>query len=170
MKEASHGAITDINVTPLVDVCLVLVIIFMVLAPFVMQAGIEIASTRGKAAQGRAALKENVYVALDEKGDLRVNGARVPWEKLGETLSAALVKSRDQVVSLDASPKASVGQVVEVLDASRQSGAKKLAIVNSAELPPLVPPPAAGLPASIAPIGRTVPSRGSAASKGRALR
>ena len=41
MKQASPGPISDINVTPLVDVCLVLVIIFMVISPFAMQAGIE---------------------------------------------------------------------------------------------------------------------------------
>ena len=124
------SAITEINVTPLVDVCLVLVIIFMVLAPFAMQAGIEVASSRKGAAQAQAALRENVNVVLDEKGQVQVNGRPVRWEELGQALKTALARSRDKLVSVNASPKAEVGQVVEILDASKQGGAKKLALLN----------------------------------------
>ena len=46
------GPMAYINVTPLVDVCLVLVIIFMVISPFAMQAGIEVASSRKGAMKG----------------------------------------------------------------------------------------------------------------------
>ncbi|MBI4376095.1 MAG: biopolymer transporter ExbD [Elusimicrobia bacterium] len=128
--EPIQGAITDINVTPLVDVCLVLVIIFMVLAPMAMQAGIEVASSRKGAAKAVAALKENVVVVLDAKGGVKVNGRAVRWEELPGALKSALEASKDKMLSLDASPKANVGQVVEILDASKQGGAKKLALLN----------------------------------------
>lgn len=127
---AGGGAITDINVTPLVDVCLVLVIIFMVIAPFAMQSGIEVASSKKGAAQGLSAANESVNVDLDDKGKLKVNGKTVKWEELGTAVATALVRSRDKVVSVTASPQAEVGQVVDVLDASKQNGAKKLALVN----------------------------------------
>lgn len=124
------SAITDINVTPLVDVCLVLVIIFMVIAPFAMQSGIEVASTRKGAAKGEAALDRNVSVTLDEKGRLSVDGKPASWEELGPRLAEALARSRDKLVSVTASPKAEVGRVVAVLDASKQGGARRLALVN----------------------------------------
>ena len=130
MQTGSQGSITEINVTPLVDVCLVLVIIFMVIAPFVLQAGIEIATTRVGAAKGKVAMGENVRVLLNDKGGLRVNGRKVSWEELGQVLREAIAVSRDKLVSLDASRKAKVGQVVEILDTSKQNGALRLALVN----------------------------------------
>ena len=128
---AAKGPITDINVTPLVDVCLVLVIIFMVLAPLILQAGIDVASAKVGAKQGRAALKKNVTVTLDGKGILKVNDRAVDWGQLPGALRAAIEKSQDRVVSVKASPQAFVGQVVEILDESRQNGARNLAILNS---------------------------------------
>ena len=53
-------AITDINVTPLVDVALVLVIIFMAVSPFMLQAGIVVSESKAGAATGKASLDENV--------------------------------------------------------------------------------------------------------------
>ena len=53
-------AITSINVTPLVDVCLVLVIIFMVLTPLTMQAGIEVSNSRANASVGVSAARDVV--------------------------------------------------------------------------------------------------------------
>ena len=126
----SKGIICEINVTPLVDVCLVLVIIFMVISPFTMQAGIEVASTRVGAAKGKAALSKNVRVKLDDNGILRVNGKETPWSEMGPAIKAALADSQDGLVSVEASPKAQVGQVVDILDVSKQSGAKRLALMN----------------------------------------
>lgn len=130
MKDAPQGPICDINVTPLVDVCLVLVIIFMVIAPFALQAGIEVASSRKGAVKAHAAAAKNVNVLLDDRGRVKVDGKDVKWEDLPGVLKVRIETSKDRLVSLDASPKANVGQVVEILDASKQGGAKKLALIN----------------------------------------
>ena len=130
MKAPAQGPITDINVTPLVDVCLVLVIIFMVISPLAMQAAIEVASSKAKAAKGQAAIADNVRVDLDEKGAVSVNGRKVDWDGLGAAVAQALSRSRDKLVGLNAAPGAKVGQVVEILDVSRQSGADRLALLN----------------------------------------
>jgi biopolymer transport protein ExbD len=124
------GAITDINVTPLVDVCLVLVIIFMVIAPMTMQAGIEVAGSKVGAAKGEAAVSQNVAVVLDDKGRLTVNRRPVKWEELGDAIGQALLRSKDGLVSVDASPKADVGAVVDILDSAKQKGAKRVALLN----------------------------------------
>jgi biopolymer transport protein ExbD len=129
-KPDGGGAITDINVTPLVDVCLVLVIIFMVISPMVMTSGIEVSGSKVGAAKGEAAIAQNVTVVLDEKGKMTVNGKTVKREDLATALEAVIPKSKDKLVSVDATPKAEVGMVVEILDTAKQKGAKRVALLN----------------------------------------
>ena len=130
---SNNSIITDINVTPLVDVCLVLVIIFMVVSPLAMQASIEVASTRVGAPKAQAALTKNVDVVLDARGGVTVNGAVVSWINLPQALKKAISRSQDRMVGLKASPKALLGRVVEILDDAKQNGAKKVALINPKE-------------------------------------
>jgi biopolymer transport protein TolR len=128
--------ITAINVTPLVDVCLVLVIIFMAVAPFAMTVGIKVLESRAKAAEGKASVEENVNVKLSAAGKLTVNGTEVAFEALGTALLGALSKSKDKMVIITADEQNRVGEVVEILDTARQSGAVKLAILKNEEEKP----------------------------------
>lgn len=123
-------AITDINLTPLVDVSLVLVIIFMAVAPFAVQAGIKVLESRAKAAEGKAALSENVQVVLKEDGTLTINGRKAALEALFASLQEALMSSKEKMVVITADDKNRVGQVVDILDAAKQAGALKLAILK----------------------------------------
>ncbi len=123
--------ITAINLTPLVDVCLVLVIIFMAVAPLALTMGITVLESRAKAAEGKASAEENVSVKLDEGGGLSVNGVAVAYDQLRAELSKALVKSKDRLVIVTADDGNRVGQVVDVLDTALAAGALKLAILKS---------------------------------------
>lgn len=124
-------AITEINITPLVDVCLVLVIIFMAVAPMALTVGIKVLESRAKASEGKVAADENVQVRLNEAGQITVNGAVVAAEKLRDTLLVTVGKSRDKMVIITADEKNRVGQVVTILDTARTAGALKLAIMKS---------------------------------------
>ncbi|TPW17734.1 MAG: biopolymer transport protein ExbD, partial [Elusimicrobia bacterium] len=97
--------ITDINVTPLVDVSLVLVIIFMAVAPFAVTAGIKVLESKAKAAVGKASADENVTVKLAVDGALLVNGKPVAQGALGAVLLAALEASKDKMVIITADEK-----------------------------------------------------------------
>ncbi len=127
---SSSEAITDINVTPLVDVSLVLVIIFMAVAPFVFQAGIPVNSSRVGVATGLAVQKENVTVTLARDGALKVNGEATTWAALAAAIRRHLATSADRLVMVAAQPENVVGQVVEILDTAKQSGAAKVAILR----------------------------------------
>jgi len=129
--QSSDEAITDINLTPLVDVSLVLVIIFMAVAPFAIQSGIQVLESRSQVSQGKASLSENVQVTLRENGELRVNGKPADFEGLFAVLQGALVQSKDRMVIVSADEKNRVGQVVNILDTARQAGAVKLAILKN---------------------------------------
>ncbi|MBI5623619.1 MAG: biopolymer transporter ExbD [Elusimicrobia bacterium] len=131
--QRSDEPITDINVTPLVDVCLVLVIIFMAVAPFALVAGIKVLESRAKAAEGKVDLDENVRVKLTEAGVITVNDAPVADGGLPAALAGALLKSKDKMVTVTADDGNRVGQVVDILDIARQAGAQKLAILRTEE-------------------------------------
>jgi biopolymer transport protein ExbD len=130
-SQKADEPITDINVTPLVDVCLVLVIIFMAIAPLALTTGISVLHSNSKVSEGKASVEENVQVKLSVGGKITVNGAAVAPESLGRKIKEALVRSKDKMVSLTADEGNRVGQVVEVLDIAKQCGAAKVAILKS---------------------------------------
>ncbi|MFA6029165.1 MAG: biopolymer transporter ExbD [Elusimicrobiota bacterium] len=125
--------ITSINITPLVDVSLVLVIIFMAIAPFALSAGIKVLESRASAAVGKVSAAENVSLRLFKDGKVTLNGQTVDPLLLGARLAQALAASRDKMVLLSADDENKVGEVVEVLDLAKQSGAEKLAIMREAK-------------------------------------
>ncbi|MBI3288280.1 MAG: biopolymer transporter ExbD [Elusimicrobia bacterium] len=123
--------ITQINVTPLVDVCLVLVIIFMAVAPMAVSLGIKVLESRPSTSEGKASIDENVNIKIAVDGAITVNGIMTDGLTFRGTLLSALSKSKDKMVIITADAKNKVGLVVEVLDASKQAGAVKLAVMKA---------------------------------------
>ncbi len=123
--------ITAINVTPLVDVCLVLVIIFMAVAPMAVTMGIKVLETRSSNAQGKASVDENVNILISLDGGITVNGTKTDGVTFRGVLARALLSSKDKMVIVTADAANKVGLVVSVLDASKQAGALKLAIMKT---------------------------------------
>ncbi|MFI5344950.1 MAG: ExbD/TolR family protein [Elusimicrobiota bacterium] len=123
--------ITAINVTPLVDVCLVLVIIFMAVAPMAVTLGIKVLESRPSNQEGKASVDENVQIKIALDGGITVNGTKTDGMTFRSVLAGALTRSKDKMVIITADARNHVGQVVEVLDASKQAGALKLAIMKA---------------------------------------
>jgi biopolymer transport protein ExbD len=123
--------ITAINVTPLVDVCLVLVIIFMAVAPMAVTLGIKVLETRAGNAEGKSSVDENVQVKVALDGTITVNGTKTDGLTFRGVLAGALARSKDKMVIVTADAKNKVGLVVGVLDASKQAGALKLAVMKA---------------------------------------
>lgn len=119
-----------INITSLADVSLTLVIIFMVVAPFVMQTGIKVTSSKLGEKRSQIVQSENVTISLNQKGEIQVNGKKVLKQNLAQTLKKAIPHSRNNLVMLLASPQNKVKEVVSILDVARQQGAKHLAILK----------------------------------------
>jgi biopolymer transport protein ExbD len=123
--------ITGINVTPLVDVCLVLVIIFMAVAPMAVTLGIKVLETRPGNAEGKASVDENVQIKVSVDGSITINGTKTDGLTFRGILANALARSKDKMVIVTADAKNKVGLVVSVLDASKQAGALKLAVMKA---------------------------------------
>ena len=126
--------ITAINVTPLVDVCLVLVIIFMAVAPMAVTLGIKVLETRPGNAEGKSSVDENVQIKVFVDGSITVNGTKTDGLTFRGVLVDALARSKDKMVIVTADAKNKVGLVVSVLDASKQAGALKLAVMKATEV------------------------------------
>ncbi|OGR43258.1 MAG: hypothetical protein A2X35_07945 [Elusimicrobia bacterium GWA2_61_42] len=134
MAGSSNNAdepITDINLTPLVDVSLVLVIIFMAVAPFALTAGIKVLQSKASAQVGKVSLSESVQVRLNKEGRLTLNGSEILRENYPAEVARALVKSDDKFVIVKADTENKVGQVVGLLDEARQAGALKMALMKN---------------------------------------
>ncbi len=141
--------ITEINVTPLVDVALCLVIIFMAVSPFMLQAGLTVTESRAGAATGKASLEDNLQITLNAQNQIEVNGQPVAMEDLKQVLKEKLPKTKDWLVTVQAEKQNFVGQVVELMDISKQAGAKKVALLNKgdSDKPSAAPAEAAPAPA-----------------------
>ena len=74
MQSDSEEEINSINVTPLVDVCLVLVIIFMVTAPMMVQPNMAVVLPKASTKEGEN--KENITISISDKGEWAINQAR----------------------------------------------------------------------------------------------
>ncbi|MEK7388878.1 MAG: biopolymer transporter ExbD [Elusimicrobiota bacterium] len=123
--------ITQINVTPLVDVCLVLFIIFMAVAPMAVTLGIKVLETRSSTAEGKASADENVNIRISLDGSISINGTKTDGVTFRGVLVDALSRSKDKMVIVTADARNKVGIVVEVLDVSKQVGALKLAVMKA---------------------------------------
>ena len=130
----------DINITPLTDVFLVLLIIMILIAPLINQSSLKVeppVSQHGKAEQ----INKLITVEVSKEGVIAVNGARVsdertPVDRIQSLVSDAMKKefdkfgSKDIPVAIRADGEARQKYVVAVLDAAAGAGVKKLRIVT----------------------------------------
>lgn len=125
-KDDDDG-ITDINVTPLVDVMLVLLIIFMVTANYITNQSIGLQLP--KAATGEAdATKGNLALSLDKDSKLFLDGKALTYEELA-TIIADRKKAKPDVQALiSADVKTPHGDVVKLIDVVRKNGIIDFAI------------------------------------------
>jgi biopolymer transport protein TolR len=119
---------SDINVTPLVDVMLVLLIIFMVTAPMMMQ-GVDV-SLPEATAEPLESEKEHLVITVDKENKVFINDFQVSVDGLGEKLEKILEGRSDREVFLKADKDISYGTVVQVMAEVKGAGVEKLGMVT----------------------------------------
>jgi biopolymer transport protein ExbD len=124
------GPKSDINVTPLIDVVLVLLIIFMVLTPSVLKNIPMMVPEKAEDDAPAMPPDSAIMVEYTAKRELTVNSEAVAVEALAAKLQDRLKVRRQKVVFFKAEDKAPYGEVVRLLDIARGSGAETLAIVT----------------------------------------
>lgn len=124
--------IDEINITPLADVSLTLLIIMMILTPMIMQTMIIVNAGKVKAAPAVVAeLLSGRPISIDIGTDMVfLNNEMIEKEEIFiSKLKSLLAKNPDPAVLITVSPGVKHGRVVQVLDLSKMNGAKKLSIV-----------------------------------------
>jgi biopolymer transport protein TolR len=122
---------SEINVTPFVDVVLVLLIIFMVTAPM-MQQGIDV-DLPNTTTQNLRVRNEPLIITVKKDGSYFLANTQVDEKELGAKLQAILSGLDDKGVFLRADQAADYGSVVKALAAARAAGATKLGMVTEPE-------------------------------------
>ncbi len=119
---------SEINVTPFVDVMLVLLVIFMVTAPMMMQ-GVDV-SLPETTSQPLAAKKENLIITINKKNEIYINTYQVSIDFLQDKLKKILEGRADREVYLRADREISYGFVVRVMSEIKAGGVEKLGMVT----------------------------------------
>lgn len=138
--------IADINITPFVDIILVVLIIFMVTATTIVKSSIKV--NLPEAASGEATESTSLGITLLADGDLLLDGESIGSDALLAKVRTE-VESKDEVVALIAADKeVPHGRVVWVIDLVKQGGVAKFAI-NIDKTNELPPDPALGADARV---------------------
>ena len=119
--------IAEINITPLTDVFLVLLIIFMVTTSVISSQGKTVDLPEAAVAD---TTPSGVTVTVTERGEIEVDGRVVTTEQLPGVLKERLGQAREKVVILRGDRKVLLGTAVNILDVAQQAGARGIALAT----------------------------------------
>ena len=132
-SEGDGGIVAEINITPLTDIFLVLLIIFMVTSSVMSQVGVDVNLPAASNATSQSQ-PEGIIVTLMTGGKMKINDQNVPNNDMGafETgLRSAFSKTKSRLVILEGDRQAFLGNAIQVMDSARKAGAEKFAIATS---------------------------------------
>ena len=127
-ENGDRGTMSQINVTPLVDVMLVLLVIFMVTAPM-MQQGVEVNLPKAEA-KALAAKEETLVVSIEKSGRTTINASEIAADQLTDKLNAMLAGRAKREVFLKADSSVPYGEVVKVMAQIKGAGVERLGMVT----------------------------------------
>jgi biopolymer transport protein ExbD/biopolymer transport protein TolR len=134
--QGESGFVADINVTPMVDVMLVLLIIFMVIAPM-LQTGVSVALPKSKYPEPDPnIIKEtSAVVSIPSEGEYYVGRDKIALTDIGTRVKNILrdKPAQDQVVYIKSGRLVKYGTVVTVIDQVREAGFERIGLVSEKE-------------------------------------
>ena len=128
---SDHSAMSDINVTPLVDVMLVLLVVFIVTAPLLVQAiPVDLPKTAPAAPVSSA---RNTSLTINADGDIFLDHRAVPIDALPAELGALMQAASPPHVMIQADSAVRFGRVAQVLALVQRAGVQQLSVVTAEE-------------------------------------
>ena len=133
----NHGSdrdevMSEINLTPLIDIMLVLLIIFMVTSSVSLESGLDI-DLPGTASETSQKEGNAVIVSLNAKGDIFVQGKLAPFPELEQQITHALKEESTGLVILEGDRQSTLEKTIEIMDIAKRAGAQKFAIAAQGE-------------------------------------
>ena len=126
---AKGGVKSDINVTPLVDVMLVLLIIMMIIAPL-LQKGVDVRLPTATNSADKPETQDQTVVGVTADGRFWVNGVQVPDADVRRRVNDILEGKKDRIVLIKADEDAPYGRVMEAMDALRAAGIEDMGLIT----------------------------------------
>jgi biopolymer transport protein ExbD len=123
-----YRVMAEINMIPLIDVSLVLLIIFMIMTPFLVRSQLKINLPSSKAASEEAQRHRTLQVQVDRSGTAYLDGQAVPGDLLESRLRQVLREPENEPVVIEADKDVAFQHVVTVMDVAKKVGATRLAV------------------------------------------
>ncbi|MBF0298962.1 MAG: biopolymer transporter ExbD [Oligoflexia bacterium] len=127
---SQDNILAEINMTPLIDIMLVLLIVFMVTSSVTLESGLDVELPK---TSSKTEKKENniVIVSLDSKARVSVQGKKVEdTSTLKEIIKNALIQEKTDEVIFEGDTTSTVGKMIEIMDIAKSAGAQKFAIAT----------------------------------------
>jgi biopolymer transport protein TolR len=132
--DPEEDAITGINVTPLVDITLVLLIIFMVTARFIAEPSIGVNLPKTSEKGGGQASDNNVFLTINEKREIFLMNKPVPEDQLAGQIRTLIHEKPNMNLVLRADKNVPHGYVIEILDLVRNEGVTQFGIAVEGQM------------------------------------
>ena len=130
--DLTDGIVAEINITPLTDIFLVLLIIFMVTTSVISNQGKEVDLPNSAVA---STTPTGVSVTITSDGEVEVDGKATTEQRLPAALKEALDKAKEKIVILRGDKKVLLGKAVNILDLAQEAGAKGIALATKPPAP-----------------------------------
>ena len=129
-KQAPPAVLNDINVTPLVDVMLVMLIIFMVITPMLTKGqSVDKVKTANPIAMQDADMEDAVLVSVTKDGGVYLGTTKIPADQLPQKVKDLLTNRLDKTVYINADMRALYGKVADVVDNLRAAGVDNVGLL-----------------------------------------
>jgi biopolymer transport protein ExbD len=125
-NQDSDDIVADINMTPLIDIMLVLLIIFMVSSSAAIESGLDVSLPETNSVSDKT--DAILVVSLSKTGEIAIQGSMVKPEELKEKIAAGLVELKTESVILEGDGETSLSKAMEVMDTAKLAGAKNFSI------------------------------------------
>lgn len=131
-NNGDEDIVAEINMTPLIDIMLVLLIIFMVTSSLSLESGLSIDVPKVEKTE-TSSDSNAVMISLTADGRIAVQGKMTTREELKTAVAEALQKEGTELVVLEGDKASQLGNAVEIIDIAKSAGAKKFAIAAESE-------------------------------------
>lgn len=136
---------SDINVTPMVDVMLVLLIIFMVITPMLQKGvSVDLAKVNNPTQMPDADKEDAIVVAVMKGGEVFLGNDKTPVDELTNKIKDRIANKTNKLVYVRADARARFGSVVEVVDNVRAAGVDQLGLLTDQKKSTSAAPPPSG--------------------------
>jgi len=125
--EDDDAIVAEINMTPLIDIMLVLLIVFMVSSTAALESGMDIELPK-TALTNEKKEAEILVISLSKDGQVAVHGKQVKAEEISRKIASSLLELKTDSVILEGDTSANLGKAIELMDMAKVAGAKNFSI------------------------------------------